>query len=320
MASIFLGTCSWTDKPLIDSRSFYPPQARSPESRLRFYASIFPTVEVDSTYYAIPSPERTSNWVDRTPSNFVFHAKAFRLLTKHWASPEVLAPEMRRAVLRTVGGKRRFYDKDLPSEVLEGIWDCFVVALSPLRAAGKLGRILFQFAPWVFPSTEMFEYIEFCRTRLIDFKLAVEFRNASWLNEQWLEQTLGFLREHDISYVCVDEPQGYPTSMPPLADATSNVGYLRFHGRNEQTWHAQTKTSGERFDHWYRDEELEGWVSRIKTLQRDTDEIHILFNTNNEDQGPQNASRLARVLQGNGLGINVANIEPILAIGANQLL
>ncbi|MBM3940665.1 MAG: DUF72 domain-containing protein [SAR202 cluster bacterium] len=75
---IQLGTCSWTDKPLIDSGRFYPAAARTPEARLRFYASVFPTVGVDSSYYALPSHANAARWIERTPASFTFHVKAFR--------------------------------------------------------------------------------------------------------------------------------------------------------------------------------------------------------------------------------------------------
>jgi uncharacterized protein YecE (DUF72 family) len=78
---ILVGTASWTDKSLIDSGLFYPPEARTSEERLRYYASQFPVVEVDSSYYAMPSERNAALWVERTPEGFRFDIKAFRLLT-----------------------------------------------------------------------------------------------------------------------------------------------------------------------------------------------------------------------------------------------
>ena len=85
--TILVGTASWADKSLVDSGKFYPPDVTSPEERLRYYASQFPMVEVDSSYYAMPLPATTQQWAERTPDHFVFNVKAFRLFTGHQAQP-----------------------------------------------------------------------------------------------------------------------------------------------------------------------------------------------------------------------------------------
>ena len=90
MSEILIGTSSWTDKTLIDCGRFYPSNAKTPEARLKFYASQFPIVEVDSSYYAIPSEQTAKLWVERTPDDFIFNVKAFRLLTTHQTQPNVL--------------------------------------------------------------------------------------------------------------------------------------------------------------------------------------------------------------------------------------
>src|SRR5689334_11102335 len=87
--TILVGTASWTDKSLIDSGKFYPPSVQDAESRLRYYASQFPIVEVDSSYYAIPLPTTAHFWAERTPRHFVFNVKAFRLFTGHPALSRV---------------------------------------------------------------------------------------------------------------------------------------------------------------------------------------------------------------------------------------
>ena len=87
MSTILVGTASWTDKTLIASGRFYPPKCNSPEDRLRYYASQFPFVEVDSSYYAMPAPQVAQLWAERTPPSFKFNIKAFRLFTGHQTSP-----------------------------------------------------------------------------------------------------------------------------------------------------------------------------------------------------------------------------------------
>ena len=109
MQRIRIGTAAWADRELIDSGLYFPPDCKSPEERLRYYAQEFPLVEVDSSYYAIPAPRTAQQWADRTPVDFVFDIKAFRLLTSHPTEAKVLSPELRAALPETVKAKRRFY-------------------------------------------------------------------------------------------------------------------------------------------------------------------------------------------------------------------
>ena len=96
--TILVGTASWADKSLVDSGKFYPPDVTSPEARLRYYASQFPMVEVDSSYYAMPLPATTQQWAERTPDNFVFNVKAFRLFTGHQTQPRVFPKDIQEAL------------------------------------------------------------------------------------------------------------------------------------------------------------------------------------------------------------------------------
>src|SRR6266498_1950539 len=147
MSKILIGTASWTDKTLIASGRFYPPKCNTPEERLRYYASQFPLVEVDSSYYAIPKPEVAELWAKRTPSDFTFNIKAFRLFTGHQTSPAALPKD----VAETLGPveKRNVYYKDLPREITDELWRQFKKGIEPLKRSGKLAAVHFQFAPWV---------------------------------------------------------------------------------------------------------------------------------------------------------------------------
>ena len=137
---ILVGTASWTDRSLLGS-GWYPKGTTTAEERLAYYASRFPLVEVDSTYYFLPSRETAHRWVERTPGGFTFDVKAFSLLTQHptdpKALPEGMAPE----------GKARVYLRHLDERAVDEIWERFTGALQPLQAAGKLGAVLFQFPP-----------------------------------------------------------------------------------------------------------------------------------------------------------------------------
>src|SRR5579872_657377 len=145
MGNILTGTCSWTDKTLIDS-GWYGPDANSAESRLVKYASRFPLVEVDSTYYSMPSEKTAELWAERTPLSFTFDVKAFRLLTGHPAEPKSLPKHLREALPPEID-KPKLYLKDLPSQLVDQLWSDFRQSLMPLHSAGKLGVVLFQFPP-----------------------------------------------------------------------------------------------------------------------------------------------------------------------------
>ena len=123
-----VGTASWTDKSLIACGRFYPPGTGSAEARLRYYASQFPLVEVDSSYYAMPKPEVAQLWAERTPQDFTFNIKAFRLFTGHQTSTAALPKDVAEALGPVE--KRNLYYKDLPREVTDEI------AIVRLRARG----------------------------------------------------------------------------------------------------------------------------------------------------------------------------------------
>jgi uncharacterized protein YecE (DUF72 family) len=142
---VLVGTASWTDKTLIASKRFYPKEAASAEARLRYYASRFPLVEVDSSYYAMPAPDTAQLWVERTPARFTMNVKAFRLFTGHQTAPAVLHRDLAQAIGPI--DRKHLYYKDLGSEIRDELWRRFHEALAPLRHAGKLGLVHFQFAP-----------------------------------------------------------------------------------------------------------------------------------------------------------------------------
>ncbi len=297
MGEIRVGTCSWTDKELIASGKFYPTAGLSAADRLRYYATQFPLVEVDSSYYALPSPHVSALWAERTPPGFLFDVKAFRVFTGHWAEKAAFPRDLQQELGPAPQGKRGFYYEDVPSAVLGALWQRFTIALDPLRQSGKLGLVLFQFPSWIRPSTKAKDHILEVRDRMAGFDLAVEFRHVSWLDDRHRAETLRFLRDNRLTFVCVDEPQGFASSLPPLAEATADVAYVRFHGRNAATWEAKGASAAERFDWYYTKEEMAEWVPRLRSLQAQTTSVHALMNTNRGDQGPYNARLLAGLLQ-----------------------
>lgn len=164
--NILVGTASWTDQSLIKSGRFYPPEAKTPEQRLRYYASQFPVVEVDSTYYGLPSVDNSIRWVERTPADFVFDVKAYRIFTLHQTPLDSLPKEVREEVEGRENEKGNLYYPDLPGEVTDDLWTWFEDGIKPLRDAGKLGYVLLQFPPWVMKRRSNLRHIEECADRL----------------------------------------------------------------------------------------------------------------------------------------------------------
>ena len=186
---IRIGTCSFADEAL--TKHWYPRAIRTGEERLRFYAQRFDTVEIDSSFYALPAREAAERWAERTPPGFVFHVKAFALMTRHPVRPEQLPPDLRDAVAVDLRGRVERPSRELRAEVFAR----FHEALEPLRSAGKLGGILMQFPSYVVPKPASYEYLEWAQDRLRGDAMLTEFRHRSWLDEEHREKVLRFLEE-----------------------------------------------------------------------------------------------------------------------------
>jgi uncharacterized protein YecE (DUF72 family) len=286
MGDIRVGTAGWTDKTLIDS-GWYPADAGNPEKRLRYYASQFPLVEVDSAYYALPAEQTAKAWAERTPDHFTFNVKAFSLFTQHPTPVKALPADLREAAAKA--GKDRVYLKDIDPGVTGQAWDRFLAALAPLREAGKLGAILLQFPPWFPIGRANKQYILDCAQRVAPDRVCVEFRNHTWMTEDNQKETLEFLSAHDLPYVCVDMPQGYSNSIPPVVAATSDLAVLRMHGHSDK-W--ESKDIQERFGYRYDDKELKKWAGNVKRLAEDAAETHVVFNNCYRDYAQVNAKQL----------------------------
>jgi uncharacterized protein YecE (DUF72 family) len=272
MGTVLVGTAGWTDKTLIAS-GWYPAEAGTPEKRLRYYAGQFPLVEVDATYYALPAEQTATAWAERTPDGFTFNIKAFSLFTQHPTPVKSLPVDLREAAGRA--GKARVYLKDVDAEVADAAWDRFLAALEPLRRAGKLGAILLQFPPWFPISRSAKDYIVACAERAAPRRVCIEFRNKTWMSPENQEETLEFLAARQLPYVCVDEPQGYPSSVPPVLAATSDLAVVRMHGQSKQ-W--ESKSIEEKFRYRYSEAEIGEWAGKIRRLAGDAEVTHVVFN------------------------------------------
>jgi uncharacterized protein YecE (DUF72 family) len=290
MGEIRVGTASWTDRTLLES-GWYPPEASTPASRLQFYASRFPLVEVDATYYALPAEQTAASWAARTPTGFTFNVTAFSLFTQHPTRIAALPADLRPAAQQA--GKDPVYLRQVDPAVADQAWDRFLAALEPLRRAGKLGVILLQFPRWFPISRAGKDYILSCARRVAPDQVGIEFRNRTWMTPDNQQETLKFLSDHHLPYVSVDMPQGYPDSIPPVLAATADLAVIRLHGHSPK-W--TSKDIHERFGYRYSDAQLSEWAPRISALAGLADRTSVLFNNCYSDYAQVNAQQLATLL------------------------
>jgi uncharacterized protein YecE (DUF72 family) len=290
-ATVRIGTCSFADEALI--HSFYPRGLPAKE-RLAHYASQFSTVEIDSTFYRMPSESTVANWAQRTPEGFVIHIKAFGVMTRHPVPAARLPPELRSELPLDSRGR-----VDRPSRAARGVvFAQFLEALEPLRASGKLGGILFQLPPYVVAKPSSYDYLEWARDQLGGDAMLVEFRHRSWFEAERQPELLRFLEAHEMSYVTVDAPRLEAANVPKtVVAATSPLSYVRFHGRNAATWNRRGGGAAERFDYMYPEGELAEWVEPIRELASISDSTYALFNNNNAVDGVAQAPAGAAILR-----------------------
>jgi uncharacterized protein YecE (DUF72 family) len=295
---VLTGSCSWTDPTLVRESDWYPRKTMSAEDRLRFYAARFPLAEIDSTYYAPPSAEQARLWSQRTPEGFRFDVKAYSLLTGHPTRPQSLWKDLREELPDEVVSKRNLYAKHLSPEALEEAWRRFAAALAPLAEAGRLGAVLFQYPPWFGPRRDNRQEIEALPERLgsSGIRICVEFRSPAWLaGEHDRDRTLDLLRSNGLALVCLDAPAS--SGLPQVFEATrEDLLIVRFHGRNDETWKARTRTAAERFRYLYSTEELRALVPPVAEAVEQAAESHLLMNNCYRDYSVRNAAELRDLL------------------------
>ena len=286
---ILVGTASWTDRSLVAS-GWYPEGVSSAEDRLRHYASRFSLVEVDSTYYALPRQVMARDWASRTPADFTFDVKAFSLLTQH--------PTRAQSIPRGIdveSEKATVYLKDLDEHAIGQVWDRFLDGVDPLRRAGKLGCLLFQFPPWFSSRKANRDYVVDCADRAAADRIAVELRSPSWFTPEERERTFALLAEHSMALVCADMPQRLDKGLPRLVEATSSaLAVVKFHGRNREGWEESTFQGLTNYR--YRPKELEGRVPDLRLLAEEAGEVHVVFRNMHDDNAVRNAEQLMDLL------------------------
>lgn len=278
MGDILVGTCNWSDH-----KDFYPRGVK-PTERLGYYAKYFTLVEVDASFYALMPPRNYERWAEITPDGFRFDVKAYRTLTRHDRHFEP--------------GKR--HETDSPElDPTDDDFRLFNESIQPLKDAGKLRAVQFQFPPWFKASERNRDYLRVARDYMRGDLVAVEFRHKSWLEgQEETERTLDLLKELGYVYTAVDQPQLGSGSVPPIAEVTNpDLSIVRFHGRNYRTWYVKnTASSADRFDYLYSKDELAEWVPAIQDLARHAREVHVLMNNNRGNYAVVNAREVQLLL------------------------
>ncbi len=251
-----LGTSGYSYE---DWRNHFYPVHLAKNNFLEFYAQFFNAVEINSTYYAIPNPFTIKRMVEKTPKNFCFVVKTNQETTH-----------------------RRQENEKVIKQLVE--------SLKPMIESGKFHGFLAQF-PYSFKNNEANrKYLLQTRELLKDFPLFVEFRHISWVKPAVYQ----FLEANNISYVNVDEPQ-LPGLLPPQAVTTTELGYVRFHGRNAKDW--WDGEGAARYDYLYTQKELQEWMANIAQLLQKTYRTYIFFNNHPKGQAVKNAKQMLELIQ-----------------------
>ena len=268
LGKIRIGRSAWSDLG-----SFYPPGMKTGE-QLPFHAAYFPIVEINTTYYAVPSRRTIEQRVTRTPERFLIDVTPPRELTSTPVVPNGVTPEPNADLARS-----------------------FAAALEPLTEAGKLGAITFQFPPSYRNTAEHRDYLRRLPGLFPDYPIAVEFHRSDWLDEEHANETLRLLTEAGLSFTMVDEPQIGVGCVPPTYAVTNpRLALVRFHGRNTDAWYGFSGSGGSRFNWVYAESELAEWTEKIRRAESEAEAVHVFFNTNEDDQGPRNARQLTAQL------------------------
>lgn len=290
---IRVGTASWTDPEFIKA-GWYPDEVKGDaEGRLRYYAERFAMVEVNASFYALPTVETTATWAERTPPGFRFHVKAHQVISGHPSEPGRLPKPLRELPYEPdARGRIRKPSREMRDAVIDSLLE----AIGPL--GDKLGAVLLQLPPYVVAGDRQRAEIARIVGRLKPARTAVEFRHRSWAEPAERAATADLLGENDAAWVVVDAPRSDAKNlMPPIVEVTSPaLAYLRLHGRNAATWNTG-RTVAERFDHVYTDDEMEEWLDPVIEMAERAQEVAVVFNNNARDHALRNATRFTEMIR-----------------------
>lgn len=273
---ITIGLTTWTEHPGLIG-------GETRKVRLTEYAGFFPLVEVDTSFYGIPSSSTIEKWQSEVPENFQFILKANQLMTRHDEGKEEVDELTRMQVFRD-----------------------FKKVIRPLVKAGQLKTILFQFPPFFIRSVVNFQWLERIRREMGDLPIAVEFRSPTWYQPAVVDDLMAYLTSINMTHVIADEPHNLSNGVPFVPTVTTpKLALLRLHGQNQAGWLDKSKDwRGKRTLYHYSDEELAKFAEVVKTLADQAEEVCVIFNNNAGRDAAPNALTLKSQLnlEWHGLG------------------
>jgi len=233
---------------------------------LAYLASYFNLIEVNSTFYRIPSARMCQSWVNRVSfrPDFLFTVKAFQEMTHaRLPAPQTTIDEFKRAI-------------------------------DPIARSGRLSAVLVQF-PWSFRfSRESSDYVRTLQELLHPLRAAVEVRHGSWR----APSARRFFNDHGLTMCGIDQPR-IGDSLDADTHCPGEAGaYFRLHGRNRSAWFDRRAGRDERYNYLYSPEELREWSQRVRRAEEAETRIHVVLNNHFEGQAVANALEMAAELTG----------------------
>lgn len=266
---IYVGVTGWGDHDLL----YTNPEER--KHKLSTYAGHFPTVEIDSSFYAIQPVKNYEKWNQETPETFQFVVKVSREMSGHDREPKLPLAEL---------------------------FERYRTSVEPLKQAGKLRAVLVQLPPWFDVSKPHLDYLWTIRDELKDYDIAIEFRNPTWFSEAFRERTLAFLTELRFINTICDEPQTKESSIPFVPVVTNpEVAVVRLHGRNTAGWLRKPGMTSQEWRHVrclyrYSEDELQELAAALKQVDAAAKSVYVYFNNNSAGDAVPNAKRLIEIL------------------------
>lgn len=286
-----MGAGSWSERTLVHESGWYPRRSMKAAERIAYYAGRLPLVEIDATARFPPTPDLSRQWVERTPEGFTLDVQGWTLLAGGAALPDSLWEDLREEVRPELRDRPRLYLSHLSREGRAEAWDRFRHALAPLHDAGRLGAVVLRYPHWLRPGGTGRGLLAEARDRLADYPVAVELAHHGWLEGDECEQTLAFLEDHGLAFVCVDR-----AGVPPVVASTSELAVVRLPGRNPGNWDEADLEWGERFAYRYPADELAGWAAPVSELAAAAEAVHVILSNTFRDDAVANAEELAALL------------------------
>lgn len=258
-SKIFIGPAGWSYPDW--NGIVYPHKRLKGFSELEYIAKYFNVVEINSSFYKIPSQETVEKWRNIKNIN-----PEFKFLVKLWQNFTHSFP---------------YKNKDSVAQ--------FIDAFSPMEQ-DIFGGLLIQF-PWRFKhSAGNVEYLEYLFSTFLQFKLCIEFRHNSWN----ILPVLSLLKKYNVTFVNIDQPT-VSNSISLTNNITSNMAYIRLHGRNTKEWFNEQGGRDSRYNYLYEKEELKEWVPFINN-EKSVDEVFVIFNNHFRGQAVVNALQMLNML------------------------